>query len=115
MLFIHHWAKKKEWRKSLNKNGRDQILWARETEHPLTQILVFTETAERHNLVEVKVFRKWRSRLSEAEIAEFLTKTERAKSMNTQNILRDECCILVGCYPPRPSPSVDNILLPQSA
>ena len=70
---------KKEWRKSLNKNVRDQILWARETEHPLTQILVFTKTAERHNLVEVKVFRKWRSRLSEAEIAEFLTKTEREK------------------------------------
>ena len=46
---------KKEWRKSLNKNGRDQILWTRETEHPLTQIPVFTKTAGRHNLLEVSV------------------------------------------------------------
>ena len=38
-------------RKSLNKNDPDQVLWARETEHP-TQILVFTKTAGRHNLVE---------------------------------------------------------------
>ena len=41
-------------RKSLNKNDRDQVLWARETEHP-TQTLVFTKTAGRHNLVEVVV------------------------------------------------------------
>ena len=33
-------------RKSLNNNDRDQILWARETEHP-TQTLVFTKTAGR--------------------------------------------------------------------
>ena len=61
-----------------------------------------------------KVFEKWLSRLFEDEIAEFLTKTERAKSMNTQNILPDECYILVRCYPTRPSALVDNILLPQS-
>ena len=33
---------------------RDQVLWARDTEHP-TQPLVFTRTAGRHNLVEVIV------------------------------------------------------------
>ena len=40
--------------KSLNKNDRDQVLWARETEHP-SQTLVFTTTAGRHYLVEVIV------------------------------------------------------------
>ena len=39
-------------RKSLNKNAWDQVLGARETEHP-TQTLVFTKTAGHHNLVEV--------------------------------------------------------------
>ena len=34
-----------------NKNDRDQVLWARETEHP-KQTLVFTKTAGRYNLVE---------------------------------------------------------------
>ena len=43
-----------EPRKSFNKNHRDQVLWARETEHP-TQTLVFTKTAGCHNLVEVVV------------------------------------------------------------
>ena len=33
--------------------------------------------------------KKWRSRLSEDEIAEFLTKTERKESKNTQNMLLD--------------------------
>ena len=42
------------WWKSYNKNDRDQVLWAHETKHP-TQTLVFTETAGRHNLVEVIV------------------------------------------------------------
>ena len=32
--------------KSINNNDRDQVLWARETEHP-TQTLVFTKTAGR--------------------------------------------------------------------
>ena len=36
----------RERRKSLNKNVWDQVLWARETEHP-TQTLVFTKTAGR--------------------------------------------------------------------
>ena len=40
--------------KILNKNDRDQVLRARETRH-LTQTLVFTKTAGRHNLVEVIV------------------------------------------------------------
>ena len=40
--------------KSVNKNDRDQVSWARETEYP-TQTLVFTKTAGRHNLVEVVV------------------------------------------------------------
>ena len=40
--------------KSFNKNDRDQVLWAHETEHA-TQTLVFTKTARRHNLVEVVV------------------------------------------------------------
>ena len=40
--------------KSLNKNDRDQVLWACETEHR-TQTFVFTKTAGRHNLVEVTV------------------------------------------------------------
>ena len=44
-------------RKSLNKSDRDKVLWARETEH-FTQILVFTKTAGRHNLVEVVVILK---------------------------------------------------------
>ena len=35
-----------EKRKSLNKNDRDQVLWARETEPP-TQTLVFTKTGGR--------------------------------------------------------------------
>ena len=34
--------------------NQDQVLWARETEHP-TQTLVFTKTAGRHNLVKVIV------------------------------------------------------------
>ena len=41
-------------RKSLDKNDRDQVYRARDTEHP-TQPLVFTKTAGRHNLVEVIV------------------------------------------------------------
>ena len=41
-------------RNSLNKNDRDQVLWARETEHP-TQTLVFTKTAGPHNLVEIVI------------------------------------------------------------
>ena len=40
--------------KSLNKNDRDQVLWAHETEHPI-QTLVFTKTAGHHNLVEIVV------------------------------------------------------------
>ena len=44
---IHTW-------KSLNKNDGDQVLCARETEHP-TQTLHCTKTAGRHNLVEVIV------------------------------------------------------------
>ena len=45
-------------KKSFNKNDRDQVLWARETEHP-TKTLVFTNTAGRNNLVS-KVFPfKW--------------------------------------------------------
>ena len=39
---------------SILKKDRDQVLWARETEHP-TQTLVFTKTAGRHNLVEAVV------------------------------------------------------------
>ena len=37
-------------RKSLDKNDRDQDLWARKTEHPAqtAQTLVFTKTAGRH-------------------------------------------------------------------
>ena len=38
--------------KILNENDRDQVLWARETEH-CTQTFVFTKTAGSHNLVEV--------------------------------------------------------------
>ena len=41
-------------RKSLNKNDRDQVLRARETEEP-TQTLFFTKTAGHHNLVEVAI------------------------------------------------------------
>ena len=47
--------------KSFNKNDRDQVLWARETEHA-TQTLVFTKTTGRHNLVEVLPFYTWRPR-----------------------------------------------------
>ena len=38
--------------KILNENDRDQVLWARETEH-CTQTFVFAKTAGSHNLVEV--------------------------------------------------------------
>ena len=36
--------------KSFNRNDRDQVLWARATEHP-TQTLVFTKIAGRHKLL----------------------------------------------------------------
>ena len=39
--------REKLYRAILKKNDRDQVLWARETEHPLTQTLVFTKTAGR--------------------------------------------------------------------
>ena len=43
--------------KSFNKKDRDQVLWARETEHPTKPL--FTNTAGRNNLVS-KVFPlKW--------------------------------------------------------
>ena len=42
------------FRKSSNKNDRDQVLRARETEHP-TQTLVFTKNSKMPNLVEVIV------------------------------------------------------------
>ena len=40
--------------KSFNRNDRDQVLWARETEHA-SQTVVFTKTAGRHNLAQVFV------------------------------------------------------------
>ena len=42
--------------KSLNKNDRDQVLWARETEYP-TQTLVFTDTAGRPTLLRSLLLR----------------------------------------------------------
>ena len=39
------------------------------------------------------------SRLSEHEIAEFLTETERKENKNTQNILLDICYLLFEEYP----------------
>ena len=39
------------------------------------------------------------SRLSEDEVAEFLTETERKENKNTQNILRDICYLLFEEYP----------------
>ena len=41
---------------------------------------------------------KWRSWLSENEIAEFLTKPERKICKNTRNILLDECHLLFEDY-----------------
>ena len=42
------------WVKSLNNNDRDQVFWARETEH-LTQTLVLTKEPLDANLVKVIV------------------------------------------------------------
>ena len=42
------------FRKSSNKNDRDQVLRARETEHP-TQTFAFAKTCKMPNLVEVIV------------------------------------------------------------
>ena len=43
------------------------------------------------SLITRLIEQKWRSRLSKDKIAEFLTKTERTKDKNTQNMFLDEC------------------------
>ena len=40
---------------SILKKDRDQVLWARETEHP-TQTLVFTKSAERSKVILFDIF-----------------------------------------------------------
>ena len=50
--------------------------------------------ARRHSCLITGELKRRRSRLSADEIAEFLTKTERKESKNTQNILLDEFYLL---------------------